>query len=118
MSVKLIVTGLCEEIRDEELYDLFDAYGPIVDVGVERDALTSRPLGVGYVVYGEPLSAARARLCMDGAEVNGRILCVQCESAPCELEALQALEDEPATAPLNDAGSGPPARNLRARFVL
>ncbi len=79
-------------------------------MAVERDALTSRSLGVGYVVYGEPLCAARARIVMDGAEVNGRTLCVRC--------AAEAQELESASAPLNDAGSGPPLRNLRARFVL
>jgi RNA recognition motif-containing protein len=109
MPTKLIVTGLCDEIRDNELYDLFDAYGPIIDVGVEIDRLTSRPTGTGYVVYDEALCAARARLCMDGAEINGRVLCVRPSFGVLE------VEDGAPAVPLNDAPLGPPTRNLRSR---
>ena len=110
MSTKLIVTGLCDEIRENELYDLFDAYGPIIDVGVELDQLTARPTGSGYVIYDEPICAARARLCMDGAEINGRVLSVRSSFGVLE------VEDGAAGVPMNEAPSGPPARNLRARL--
>jgi RNA recognition motif-containing protein len=110
MSAKLIVTGLCEEIRDEELYDLFDVYGPIIDVGIERDTLTSRSLGIGYVVYGEPLCAVRARLCMDGAEINGQRLGVRHA-----FSHNGHPHDEVTAAALDESLDGPPSRNLRAR---
>jgi hypothetical protein len=74
MPTKLIVTGLGDEIRDEDLYDLFDVYGVIVDLGVEdRASLGS----TGYVVYQEGGCAMRARLGMDGADVNGRRIAVR-----------------------------------------
>ncbi len=65
MPAKLIVTGLAE-VHDEALYDLFDVYGVIVDVGTEA---AHEP--TGYVVYEDGTCAARAQLGMDGAEVNG-----------------------------------------------
>jgi RNA recognition motif-containing protein len=69
MATKLIVSGLSEDMRDEDLYDLFDVYGTIVDVGLSA-------LGIGFVVYDDPVCALRARLGMDGAEVNGGRLAV------------------------------------------
>ncbi|MBC7171998.1 MAG: RNA-binding protein [Polyangiaceae bacterium] len=79
MPAKLIVTGLSEDVRDEELYDLFDVYGFIVDIGVDRGSVRAR----GYVVYEDAVSALRARLGMDGVEVNGQTLGVRpvCEDA-------------------------------------
>lgn len=73
MPAKLIVTGLGEEVRGEDLYDLFDVYGLIVDVGID-----ARPRGgvTGFVVYEDGRCAVRARLGMDGAEVNGNRISV------------------------------------------
>jgi RNA recognition motif-containing protein len=69
MPAKLIVTGL-EEVRGEALYDLFDVFGLIVDVGVDLRAAGDE--ATGYVVYEDDVCALRARLGMDGTEVNGR----------------------------------------------
>ncbi len=92
MVAKLIVTGLGEGIRDEDIYDLFDVYGLIVDVGVNprpKDEVT------GYVVYEDNVCALRARLGMDGAEVNGRRIGVRpvCPDAGLDLRPGSLGED-------------------------
>ncbi len=74
---RLMVFGLTEDMREEDLYDLFDTYGTIVAVEIPRDPLSGRPLGYGYVHYAEAGFADHALSAMNGASVAGQILRVR-----------------------------------------
>jgi RNA recognition motif-containing protein len=74
---RLMVFGLTEDMREEDLYDLFDSYGTIVEVEIPRDPLSGRPLGYGYVRYAEATFADHALSAMNGASVAGQTLRVR-----------------------------------------
>lgn len=81
MAIKLIVSGLSEDINEENLFDLFEVYGPIVDVELVCDESSGDSLGFGYLVFETEAGAARARMSADGQVVGGETIRVRAEHA-------------------------------------
>jgi len=72
-ETKLYIGNISFDTESETLRELFEDYGPIVDLYVPLDQNTSRPRGFAFVTL-EPENAQRAIEEVDGWEVDGRML--------------------------------------------
>lgn len=79
MTIKLIVSGLSGEITEENLFDLFEVYGHLVDAELACDDSKGASLGFGYLYFESETGAARARLSADGQFVGGQQIFVRTE---------------------------------------
>ncbi|WP_139557697.1 RNA recognition motif domain-containing protein [Methylotetracoccus oryzae] len=76
MSSKLYVGNLSYDTTDQELEQLFGAYGRVQSVQVIIDRATGRSKGFGFVEMGSDQDAKAAIAGMNGKEVAGRRLTV------------------------------------------
>lgn len=75
-AATVYVANLPWRTTEDELGELFAAFGPVVDVRVIQDPVTGRSRGYGFVeLQGEEL-AGKAVSALNGAEFNGRRLLV------------------------------------------
>jgi RNA recognition motif-containing protein len=73
MRVTLYVGGLESKFDEQQLRALFDQFGQIADTRlVTGDDGQCR--GFAYVTFDDDLAAARARVALDGKQVDGRTL--------------------------------------------
>jgi RNA recognition motif-containing protein len=73
MRVTLYIGGLEEQVDDRELRRLFGEYGSIADTRVVIGD-DGRCRGFAYVTFEDDLAAAKARVALDGKELDGRTL--------------------------------------------
>ena len=83
MSTKLYVGNLSYNTTENQLQDLFAAYGPVVEVDLIMDKFSGRPRGFGFVVMETKEAADAAVQAMNGKNVDGRDLTVN-EARPRE----------------------------------
>ncbi len=69
----MYIGNLSFDTEEQTLRDLFEDYGPIIDLYIPYDNNTGRPRGFAFVSL-EPESAARAIEEIDNYELDGRIL--------------------------------------------
>lgn len=72
-ETKLYIGNIAFNTEQETIRELFEDYGPIIDLYVPLDQNTSRPRGFAFVTL-EPDNAQRAIEEVDGWEVDGRML--------------------------------------------
>ncbi len=73
MQVTLYVGGLEAQVDDAHVRTLFEQFGPVADTRVVTDD-DGRCRGFAYVTFADDLSAAKARVALDGEQVDGRTL--------------------------------------------
>lgn len=73
MRVTLYVGGLEEQVDDSRLRRLFGEFGSISETRVVIGD-DGRCRGFAYVTFDDDLSAAKARVALDGKELDGRTL--------------------------------------------
>jgi len=73
MSKKLYVGNLPFSTYDEEIRNLFSAYGEVISVSLITDRETGRLRGFGFVEMNEE-GADAAIAALDGKDFNGRTL--------------------------------------------
>jgi RNA recognition motif-containing protein len=73
MRVTLYVGGLEEQVDDRRLRRLFGEFGSISDTRVVTGD-DGRCRGFAYVTFEDDLAAAKARVALDGMELDGRTL--------------------------------------------
>jgi RNA recognition motif-containing protein len=73
MRVTLYVGGLEAQVDDGQLRQLFGEFGPICDTRVVIGD-DGRCRGFAYVTFEDDLAAAKARVALDGKELDGRTL--------------------------------------------
>jgi RNA recognition motif-containing protein len=73
MRVTLYVGGLEEQVDDGQLRSLFGEFGSVADTRVVFGD-DGRCRGFAYVTFDDDLAAAKARVALDGKEVDGRTL--------------------------------------------
>ena len=83
MSTKLFVGNLSFNTTQEQLQDLFAAYGNVIEVDVIMDKFSGRPRGFGFVTMETKEAADAAVGAMNGKEIDGRALTVN-EARPRE----------------------------------
>ena len=76
MSSKLYVGNLSYDTTDQELEQLFGAYGRVQSVQLIIDRTTGRSKGFGFVEMGSDQDAKAAIAALNGKEVSGRRLTV------------------------------------------
>jgi cold-inducible RNA-binding protein len=86
MSTKLYVGNLSYNTTENQLQDLFAAYGPVTSVDLIMDKFSGRPRGFGFVTMESKDSADAAVTALNGKNVDGRDLTVN-EARPREERA-------------------------------
>lgn len=74
MNSKLYVGNLPFSVTEEELREVFGAYGTLTDVSVITDRETGRPRGFGFITFETGETAQAAQAALDGSELGGRAL--------------------------------------------
>jgi cold-inducible RNA-binding protein len=83
MSTKLFVGNLSFNTTENDLQDLFAAYGPVQSVDMIMDRMTGRPRGFGFVTMENNDDAQKAIEALHGKNFDGRDLTVN-EARPRE----------------------------------
>src|SRR5207237_8787675 len=83
MSTKLFVGNLSFNTTENDLQDLFAAYGPVQSVDMIMDRMTGRPRGFGFVTMENKDDADKAVAALNGKNLDGRDLTVK-EARPLE----------------------------------
>ena len=97
MSTKLFVGNLSFNTTENDLQDLFAAYGPVQQVDMIMDRMTGRPRGFGFVTMENQADAQKAIDELNGKAFGGRDLTVN-EARP--------REDRPAGGGRSFGGGG------------
>lgn len=74
--MKLYVGNLSFETTENDLQDLFEQHGKVMDVALINDRMTGRSRGFGFVTMGDAASGTAAIEAFNGKEVQGRALTV------------------------------------------
>jgi RNA recognition motif-containing protein len=83
MSTKLFVGNLSFNTTENDLQDMFAAFGPVQQVDMIMDRMTGRPRGFGFVTMENKDDAQKAIEALHGKNVDGRDLTVN-EARPRE----------------------------------
>ena len=83
MNTKLFVGNLSFDVTENDLQDLFVAFGPVSEVNLMTDRSTGRSRGFAFVTMATPEGAQAAIKGMAGKDVKGRALTVN-EARPRE----------------------------------
>ena len=83
MNSKLFVGNLSYDVAENDLQDLFAAFGPVTDVNLVADRSTGRSRGFAFVTMATPEGAQAAIQGLAGKNVKGRNLKVN-EARPRE----------------------------------
>jgi cold-inducible RNA-binding protein len=83
MNTKLYVGNLSFDTTENDLQDMFAAYGPVTEVNLIMDRMSGRSRGFGFVTMATAEGAQAAITALAGQNVNGRNLTVN-EARPKE----------------------------------
>ena len=81
--MKLYVGNLSFETTENDLQDLFEQHGQVVEVALMMDRMTGKSRGFAFVTMNEKAEAEAAISALNGKELNGRTLSVS-EARPRE----------------------------------
>ncbi len=96
MASKLYVGGLPYSTTDQELKELFEAFGTVTSATVIMDRESGRSKGFGFVEFESAEEAQAAIKALDGSDFGGRKIVVN-EARP--------REDRPRTNNFNNSSS-------------
>lgn len=74
MGKRVYVGNLPWSIATDQLRDLFEEHGEVVDAIVMKDRATGRSRGFGFVEMGSEEETQKAIEALNGTEVDGRAL--------------------------------------------
>jgi len=104
----IFVAKLDFGVTNQELRQLFEAYGTVLKATIATDRETGKPRGFAFVEMADQQEALAAINGLDGYVINGRALAVK--------EAEQRSNDRPAPRPASTAGtSEAPSRSEHFR---
>ncbi len=104
MAKKLFVGNLAYAITDDQLTQIFSAYGTVVSAKVISDRFSGRSKGFGFVEFTKDEEAAAAMQALDGSDQEGRNMVVKEANPPREEGGMTA---SPAAAPAPQAEEAP-----------
>ncbi len=87
--MKLYVGNLSFETTENDLQDLFEQHGKVMDVALINDRDTGRSRGFGFVTMSSDTEGNAAMAAFNGKEVSGRTLTVN-EARPREERPRQS----------------------------
>lgn len=71
---RLFIRNLAFSVTEEELEEVFEPFGALLEVHIVRDSSTNQSRGVGFVQYCIPENAAKALMSLDRSYQSGRIM--------------------------------------------
>ena len=83
MNTKLFVGNLSFDVTENDLQDLFVAFGPVTDVNLMTNRSTGRSRGFAFITMATPEGAQAAIAGLAGKDLKGRALTVN-EARPRE----------------------------------
>jgi cold-inducible RNA-binding protein len=83
MNTRLYVGNLSFDTTENDLQDLFQAFGPVSDINLITDRMSGRSRGFAFVTMGTPEAAQAAIQGMSGKDIGGRSITVN-EARPKE----------------------------------
>jgi cold-inducible RNA-binding protein len=83
MNTKLYVGNLSFDTTENDLQDMFAAYGPVTEVNLIMDRMSGRSRGFAFVTMATPEGAQAAIAGLAGQNIQGRDLTVN-EARPKE----------------------------------
>lgn len=83
MNTKLYVGNLSFDVIENDLQDLFAAYGTVTEVNLIQDRVTGKARGFGFVTMENKEAADAAIQALNGRDFQGRALTVN-EARPRE----------------------------------
>ena len=86
MSTKLFVGNLSFNATENQLQDLFAAYGPVTEVDMIMDKFSGKPRGFAFITMDTKEGAEAAIQALHGKDMDGRALTVN-EARPREERA-------------------------------
>ena|SRR5438552_3066771 len=86
MSTKLFVGNLSFNATENQLQDLFAAYGPVTEVDMIMDKFSGKPRGFAFITMETKEGADAAVQALHGKDLDGRALTVN-EARPREERA-------------------------------
>jgi RNA recognition motif-containing protein len=75
--MNIFVAGLPFDMDDQELKEIFEAYGAVSSARVIMDRETQKSRGFGFVEMGDDTEAKTAIQRLDGGQLEGRSLSVK-----------------------------------------
>ena len=72
--MNIYVSNLSFNIQDEDLQNLFNAYGEVTSAKVITDRSSGRSKGFGFVEMSDDTAAAKAIAELDGTDTDGRTI--------------------------------------------
>jgi RNA recognition motif-containing protein len=88
MKQRIYVGNLPASVREEDLEQLFSAFGPITSSVVPSDRVTETGQGFGFVDM-DAAEAGRAIAALDGSDFEGRVLHVEAARVPWGLASTE-----------------------------
>ncbi|KAG0450151.1 hypothetical protein HPP92_026900 [Vanilla planifolia] len=76
-SVVLHIDHLSRNVNEAHLKEIFSNFGEVVNVELSMDRNVNLPRGYGYVEFKKRTDAEKARLYMDGGQIDGNIVSVK-----------------------------------------
>ncbi|KAH8396219.1 hypothetical protein KR222_005541, partial [Zaprionus bogoriensis] len=92
-SGRIFFRNLAYTTTEQELQQLFEQYGPIVEVNLPVDKVTRQIKGFGTVTYMLPEHAVQAFNALDGSDFHGRLLHLL-PGKELDPEAAQATDED------------------------
>ncbi|CAI5504268.1 unnamed protein product [Closterium sp. Naga37s-1] len=81
-TTMLYVGCLTRNVNQDHLREIFGLYGELSKVEIAMDRVVNLPKGYGYVEFKKRADAEKARLHMDGAQIDGSVVSAQFVLAP------------------------------------
>jgi len=77
MAKKLFIGNLSFNLTDDQLTQIFSAYGKVVSANIVFDKFTHRSKGFAFVEFETEEEAQAAMAALDGSEQDGRPIAVK-----------------------------------------
>eukprot|EP00457_Paulinella_chromatophora_P004329 gb/GEZN01004341.1/.p1 GENE.gb/GEZN01004341.1/~~gb/GEZN01004341.1/.p1 ORF type:complete len:435 (-),score=71.99 gb/GEZN01004341.1/:465-1769(-) len=116
--MRLYVGSLHEDVAERDLRPVFEAFGTLEDLELQREKGTNKTKGFGFVTYKSEADARQALSNLDGLEIAGRPMKVSMVTEDAQPQQQQFTGMEVGIGELDDMGGGGFQMNANSRVEL